>query len=155
MTSFSAIKRPDRTRGNRMKKSRTIALLAMPGVQLLGVSGPLDVFAAANVEAGAEAYRLRVIGTRPGPIRSSSGARLLPDFVIGDRMTEKLDTLWVAGCPNAAEVSPDARSMDWLRKTVPSVRRYGSVCSGAFVLAAGGLLGGRRGAAHSGRARQL
>jgi transcriptional regulator GlxA family with amidase domain len=99
-----------------MRKPRTVAILALPGVQLLDVSGPLDVFAEANVQVATEAYQLRVIGSRPGPIRSSSGARLLPDAIVGDRLTEKLDTVLVAGCPNAAEVSPDARVVDWLRK---------------------------------------
>jgi transcriptional regulator GlxA family with amidase domain len=113
------------------------------------------VFAAANTQAGAAAYQLRVVGSRPGPIRSSSGARLLPDLVIGDRMTERFDTLLVAGCPNAAEVSPEARVVDWLRKVVPTVRRYGSVCSGAFVLAAAGLLEGRRVTTHWAVAERL
>jgi transcriptional regulator GlxA family with amidase domain len=136
-------------------RTRTVAILALPGVQLLDVSGPLDVFAAANVEVAAVAYQLRVIGSRPGPIRSSSGARLLADFVVGDRLPEKLDTLLVAGCPNAAEVSPDARVLDWLRQAVPTVRRYGSVCSGAFVLAAAGLLEGRRVTTHWAVAERL
>jgi transcriptional regulator GlxA family with amidase domain len=127
----------------------------MPGVQLLDVSGPLDVFAAANVAVAAQAYQLRVIGSRSGPIRSSSGARLLPDAVSGERMTEKLDTLLVAGCPDAAAVSPEARVVDWLREVVPSVRRYGSVCSGAFVLAAAGLLEGRRVTTHWAVAERL
>jgi transcriptional regulator GlxA family with amidase domain len=137
------------------RKTRIVGVLAMPGVQLLDVSGPLDVFAEANAQLAAAAYRLRIIGSRPGPIRSSSGARLLPDVVIGERMTEKLDTLLVAGCPNAADVSPDARVVDWLRKVVPTVRRYGSVCSGAFVLAAAGLLEGRRVTTHWAVAERL
>jgi transcriptional regulator GlxA family with amidase domain len=138
-----------------VRKTRAVAILAMPGVQLLDVSGPLDVFAEANVQAAAEAYRLSVVGSRPGPIRSSSGARLLPDIVIGERMTEKLDTVLVAGCPNAAEVSPDERVVEWLRKVVPTARRYGSVCSGAFVLAAAGLLGGHRVTTHWAVAERL
>ena len=137
------------------KKARIVCIVAMPGVQLLDVSGPLDVFAAANTHAGVEAYQLHVVGSRPGPIRSSSGARLLPDLVMGDRMTERLDTLLVAGCPNAAEVSPEARILDWLRKVAPSVRRYGSVCSGAFFLAAAGLLEGRRVTTHWAVAERL
>ncbi len=127
-----------------MRKPRNVAILALPGVQLLDVCGPLDVFAEANAQVAAEVYQLRIIASRAGPIRSSSGARLLPDFIVGDRMPEKLDTLLVAGCPNAADASPDARVLDWLRKAVPTVRRYGSVCSGAFFLAAAGLLEGRR-----------
>src|ERR1700722_754677 len=97
-TSFSDIYGLERTRVSRTRKPQTVAILALPGVQLLDVSGPLDVFAEANVQVAAAAYQLRVIGSRAGPIRSSSGARLLPDAVIGERMTEKLDTVLVAGC---------------------------------------------------------
>jgi transcriptional regulator GlxA family with amidase domain len=138
-----------------MRKPRNVAILALPGVQLLDVCGPLDVFAEANAQVAAEVYQLRIIGSRAGPIRSSSGARLLPDFIVGDRMPEKLDTLLVAGCPNAAQALPDARVLDWLRKVVPTVRRYGSVCSGAFFLAAAGLLEGRRVTTHWAVAERL
>ena len=54
--------------------TKTIAILALPGAQLLDISGPLDVFAQANVESGAEAYALRVVACEHGPIRTSSGA---------------------------------------------------------------------------------
>ena len=123
---------------------RTVAILAMPEVQLLDVSGPLDVFAEANVQAGRPCYRLLVIAGRPGPIASSSSARLLPDHVIGDPVIGALDTLLVAGSAHAASSDPDPAAVEWLRGTIPSTRRYGSVCAGAFLLAATGLLDGRR-----------
>lgn len=134
---------------------RTIAIVAVPGVQLLDVSGPLDVFAEANVQAGREAYRLRLIASVRGDIRSSSGARLVADGVIGDASGEPIDTLLVAGSPNAAEVRPPPAVIDWLRRTAPAARRYGSVCSGAFFLAATGLLDGKRVATHWAVAGQL
>src|ERR1700747_385158 len=59
--------------GGEFMKSKTVAILAMPGVQLLDVCGPLDVFAEANVQAGTNIYQLRVFGSVPGAIRSSSG----------------------------------------------------------------------------------
>ena len=46
-------------------KAKTVVMLALPGVQLLDVSGPLDVFAEANTQAGAEIYRLFVAAGRP------------------------------------------------------------------------------------------
>ncbi len=52
---------------------RTIVLLAIEGVQLLDVSGPLDVFAEANAQAGRQVYALQVVGVRRGPIRSLIG----------------------------------------------------------------------------------
>jgi transcriptional regulator GlxA family with amidase domain len=132
----------------RKATTRTIAILAMPGVQLLDVCGPLDVFAEANVQAARDAYRLLVIASRHGTIRSSSGTRLMPDHVIGDPALGAIDTLLVAGCPNAADTHPPRAVIEWLRKLTPRTRRYGSVCSGAFLLAEAGLLDGRRVTTH-------
>ncbi|WP_322044594.1 GlxA family transcriptional regulator [Paraburkholderia sp. J67] len=126
---------------------KIIAILALPGVQLLDVSGPLDVFAQANIEAGRPYYDLRVVACRPGPIRSSSGVRLLPDEVAGkppERAQERIDTLLVAGAPDAATAQLAPRVRDWLRTTASRARRFGSVCTGAFALAASGLLERRR-----------
>ncbi len=80
--------------------AKVVAVLALPGVQLLDVSGPLDVFAQANVEARGEFYALRVIACEAGPVRSSSGVRILPDSIAGET-DESIDTLLVAGAPNA------------------------------------------------------
>lgn len=131
-------------RGN----SKTVVLAALPGVQLLDVSGPLDVFAEANAQAGREVYRLLVAAAQAGPVRSSSGVRLIPDYVLGRDPDEPIDTLLVAGRPNADDAPSDRRLIEWLRQRAPKARRYGSVCSGAFLLAAAGLLDGRRAATH-------
>jgi transcriptional regulator GlxA family with amidase domain len=134
---------------------RTIAILAVPGIQLLDVSGPLDVFAEANAQAGREVYRLRVIAAVPGDIRTSSGARLVPDGVVGQMPSQPIDTLLIAGSPNAAQVRLNETVVDWLRRAAPKARRYGSVCSGAFFLAAAGLLDGKRVTTHWAVAEQL
>ena len=129
-------------------ETKTIAILALQGVQLLDVSGPMDVFAEANTQAGREVYRLLIASRSEEAIRSSSGARLLPDIVIGAESGEPVDTLLVAGSPNAAVTEPDAAVLAWLKRVAATTRRYGSVCAGAFVLAAAGLLAGRRVATH-------
>ncbi len=134
---------------------KTIVMVALPGVQLLDVSGPLDVFAEANAQLGRDAYRLLVATGEPGAIRSSSGVRLMPDRVIGVDSDAPIDTLLIAGCPNAAEVPADGRVIDWLRRCAPLARRFGSVCSGAFFLAATGLIDGRRVTTHWAVAAEL
>jgi transcriptional regulator GlxA family with amidase domain len=135
--------------------TRTVAILAIPEVQLLDVSGPLDVFAEANVQAEAAVYRPLIIASGPGPVRSSSGARLVPDHVVGETLDAPIDTLLVAGSSNAAAVRPDPNVVAWLRRTARTARRYGSVCAGAFLLAETGLLDGRRITTHWAVAQQL
>jgi len=134
--------------------AKTIGILALSGVQLLDVAGPLDVFAQANIEAGKEIYTLKIIACKAGPIRSSSGASLLSDGIAG-KETERFDTLLVAGAPNAASVTLTPDVLKWLRATAKRSRRYGSVCTGAFVLAATGLLEGRHITTHWAAAETL
>jgi len=137
-------------------KVKIIAILAPPGVQLLDVCGPLDVFAEANVQAGRHVYTLTVIGTdrKAGPVRSSSGISIVADYTMRDQM-ETIDTLLVAGCPDLPERILDEKLVDWLRATAPSARRFGSVCSGALILAQAGLLDGKRVTTHWSVAKRL
>src|SRR5260370_28269899 len=67
----------------------------------------------------------------------------------------KIARLVVAGLPSAAVFGPDMRVGEWLRRGAPRAGRYGSVCSGAFLLAATGLIDGRRLTTHWAVARQL
>ncbi|YCH20874.1 helix-turn-helix domain-containing protein [Pseudomonas sp. D1-3] len=101
------------------------------------------MFAQANLEVRQSVYNLRVIACEAGPITSSSGARLLPDVVAGESM-EALDTFIVAGAPHASTLYYKAELLAWMRSSSEQSRRFGSVCTGAFALAAAGLLNGRR-----------
>jgi transcriptional regulator GlxA family with amidase domain len=136
-------------------KPRLIAMLATPGVQLLDVAGPLDVFAEANVQAGRALYEPRVVATRAGELRSSSGVRLAPDSVLGRGDDQRFDTLLVAGSPHAEQERFAPTTLDWLRRHARIALRYGSVCSGAFMLAAAGLLERRRVTTHWAVAERL
>jgi transcriptional regulator GlxA family with amidase domain len=119
-------------------------IVAGPGVQMLDVSGPLDVFAEANVQAGRTVYRTEIVSAQATTIATSSGARLLADRTIFDADPGAPDTVLVAGSPDAPHRRPAVALLDWLRRTAPSARRFGSVCTGAFALAEAGLLDGRR-----------
>jgi len=125
-----------------------ITLLAFPRVQLLDVVGPADVFAEAAKQLGnPRAYRVEVIGTDKGMIKSSSGLKLSIDQTF-ETYKGRIDTLLVAGSPHIDEIALNPALQDWLRKQAGSVRRMCSVCSGAFLLAAAGLLDGRRVTTH-------
>lgn len=125
----------------------TLAILALPGVQMLDACGPLDVFAEANRQAGHQAYRLLLLACEPGPLISSAGTGLIADGWVGEKV-ETIDTLLVAGTPNAADQYLRPGILEWLRQRAQASRRYGSVCTGAFALAAAGLLDNRRVTTH-------
>ncbi|TPM40732.1 GlxA family transcriptional regulator [Mesorhizobium sp. B2-3-4] len=132
-----------------------VGILAMEGAQLLDVSGPLDVFAEANLQAGRQVYVISIVASKAGAINCSSGARLLPDAVIGQADMPRFHTLLAAGAPHLARWVRDEAVLEWLRAASAAVRRYGSVCTGAFLLAQAGLLNGRRATTHWAVADQL
>ncbi|WP_213990964.1 helix-turn-helix domain-containing protein [Sodalis sp. dw_96] len=127
---------------------KNMIILALPGVQLLDVSGPLDVFAEANEQLGRQVYGLRVMGWERGLIQSSSGVKLMSDLALDDEMTEPVDSFLVAGAPGIRSFIADAALLMGLRRWALNSRRFGSVCSGALMLAAAGLLNGRHVATH-------
>ncbi len=132
-----------------------IAILAFPRFQLLDVAGPADVFAEAARQLGKpRAYQVQVIGATAGVLKSSGGLRLAVDATVATQRG-RIDTLLVAGSPDIGDMASGQPLQDWLRRQSHSVRRYGSVCTGAFVLAACGLLDGKRVATHWNAAARL
>lgn len=130
-----------------MPKPLAIAIVAPPGVQMLDVSGPADVFAEANRQTGREFYKVLTVGTAPLAVAASSGIRFLPDRSTQDDITV-VDTLLVAGSPDLANAATDLHTLDWLQAHAVRARRYGSICSGALLFAQTGLLDGRRVTTH-------
>lgn len=127
---------------------RNVALLVFPGVQSLDVSGPLDVFAEANrFLLPGDQYQTEVIGTQHGAIACSNGMALLPRRHYQD-VGGHVDLLLVAGGPSLLTDDLGPNVYRWLNDMVPRARRYGSICNGALVLAAAGLLDGKRVTTH-------
>ncbi len=136
-----------------------IALFAYPDVQGLDVSGPLEMFARAtrllrDERRAHPGYSVTVVGTSPKPIAASSGFRFLPDTTFG-ALRSRVDTLLVVGGRGVDALLPDRAVLGWLRRMAPGVRRLGSVCTGAFLLAEAGLLDGRAATTHWSRAAEL
>jgi transcriptional regulator GlxA family with amidase domain len=128
---------------------RVIEVLAYQAVQLLDVSGPLQVFASANdfvtAAGGTPPYALRVVA-QGGTVTASAGLGLTADPL--PPTGAALDTLMIAGGQGVEAAAADPVLIDWVRERAKQARRIASVCTGAFLLAASGLLDGRRAATH-------
>jgi transcriptional regulator GlxA family with amidase domain len=129
---------------------RAIEILAFPSVQLLDVSGPLQVFATANDIAtesgGAPPYAPRVVAQGGRDVIASAGLGITADRL--PPIGAPLDTLIIAGGEGVRAAAADLVLVDWIRARAKQARRVASVCTGAFLLAATGLLDGRRAATH-------
>jgi transcriptional regulator GlxA family with amidase domain len=134
--------------------ARRIGIIAFPGSQILDIAGPLAVFTEANrfcrgdFKAKQEAYQVELISTESDRlIDCYCGVNLTAktDF---RSVRGKFDTLIIAGGYGVMQVEKIAGLLPWLRKASNGSRRIGSVCSGAFALAAAGLLDGRRATTH-------
>jgi transcriptional regulator GlxA family with amidase domain len=131
-------------------RPREIDVLAFPSVQLLDVTGPIQVFASANdfaIEAGANApYLVRIVAASGDSVTASAGVALavtpLPPA------DTPVDTLIIAGGHGVDVAAEDRALVDWIRARADHARRVASVCTGAFLLAATGLLDERRAATH-------
>jgi len=128
-----------------------------PGMVALDVAGPLDVFQAADEllarnGRGRDGYELRFAANNPGPVPTSSGLRLHADVSPGVR---EVDTLLVPGGLAAEAASGEAANVSAVRAGALRARRVVSVCSGAFLLAAAGILKDRRVTTHWAAADRL
>ena len=143
--------------GNRREPQmpHRIGIIAPQDAQTLDIVGPVDAFTEVKRLAGtAPRYTVEIVGTSEKPVVTASGVRILPDLVIGPE-SGPFDTILVAGSPDFKKSVEDRALIDWLVDVAPKTRRIGSICNGAFILAAAGLLTGRRATTHWQSARQL
>jgi transcriptional regulator GlxA family with amidase domain len=126
--------------------SRSVVIVTYPDLQSLDVTGPLEVFSAANAYGADPAYATTVVTRTGGTVRTSSGLDLVTDRAADH--DHPIDTLVVAGGIGTPAAVADRALVEWVRAAAGRSRRITSVCSGAFVLAAAGLLDGRRATTH-------
>ncbi|MEU9099861.1 DJ-1/PfpI family protein [Streptomyces sp. NPDC048361] len=142
-----------------MPTSHRVVIAVFPDVDLLDVTGPAEVFSLANREtAGRAGYEVRLAGLDGGEVRTSAGVRLVTDLSFAE-VGARVDTLLVPGAVDLTDDGPVARVdqavVAWVKETAPHARRVASVCVGAHVLAAAGLLDGRTATTHWSTAAQL
>lgn len=134
-------------------KVRPIGIVAFDGVEILDLTGPMEVFAIPNdffQRAGlakGPVYPIRVFAKQPGPVIASCGLQIHADSAYGE-LDEDIDTLLIPGSPNVHTLMSDPKLLDWVAAMSTRVRRLVSVCTGAFLLAEAGLLNGKRATTH-------
>lgn len=128
---------------------RSVEIVAFPDLQVLDVAGPLQVFASANDferQAGRPPpYAIRVVA-QTSPINTSAGLPLVAEPL--PSLRKQVDTLIVAGGSSVHAAAEDKRLVRWLAGRARSALRVASVCTGAFLLGAAGLLDGKRAVTH-------
>jgi transcriptional regulator GlxA family with amidase domain len=138
--------------------SHHVVFVAFDGLQTLDLTGPHDVFAGANhvlaqARPSAAPYRLTVASLAGGPITSESGLRILTEPI--SAVADPIRTLALPGGTGTREASNDPATIDAVRGLAARADRTITICSGAFVAAAAGLLDGRRATTHWARSDSL
>ncbi|WP_245272292.1 helix-turn-helix domain-containing protein [Xanthobacter sp. 126] len=135
-------------------QQRHVVFVVFPDALVLDLSGPLAAFelSCETSEGAAPPYSLTVASVAGGLVRMSSGLELMSQPLPG---VGEVDTLVVVGGPGVHMAAREPHLLAWISDRAGGIRRVCSVCTGAFVLAAAGLLGGRRVVTHWGSCRLL
>jgi transcriptional regulator GlxA family with amidase domain len=127
---------------------RKIEIVAFPGANLLDITGPLQVFASANEavpRGGPPVYDIALVA-KDAEVTTSSGLALVTKRL--PALAEPVDTLIISGGGGVHAACVDQALLEWLKARAPMARRVASVCTGAFLLGAAGLLEGKRAVTH-------
>ncbi|MFF2653720.1 GlxA family transcriptional regulator [Streptomyces sp. NPDC058045] len=147
--------------GRRNTVERLVVVVVFDRVDLLDVTGAPEVFSLLRRELdGPTGYRVLIAAETLDPVTTSAGVRVLPDTTFGDLAGRGIDTVIVPGAVSVDEYRRVAALVDpevvrRVAELAPRARRVASVCVGAHILAAAGLLDGKRATTHWSTAAQL
>ncbi|MFZ4407255.1 MAG: DJ-1/PfpI family protein [Paracraurococcus sp.] len=123
-----------------MTPGPSIGFLLFPRLTQLDFTGPFEVL------SRLPGATVRTLWKQAGPVKSDTGLTMLADTALAD--CPQLDLICVPGGPGVAALMEDAEVLDFLRRQAAGAQWVTSVCTGALVLGAAGLLAGRRATTH-------
>lgn len=137
-----------------MENSKHIVIIAPPATSLLDVAGPVEVFSKTidfiklYLPHITESYTIHVLSTQASKVvTTSSGLPIVCEGGIKS-INYPVDTVLVSGIPNAPDDMVPKEVLNWLKNNINKVRRIGSICAGAFILAEAGILDGKKATTH-------
>jgi len=130
-----------------------IAVLAFDGANAVDIFGPLQVFSSASdiykrQHNGVFKYDVKLFSLTNLQIKLHTQTRILTDGLLAELDVYQADTLIIAGGEVAPEIANHTKQMIQLREMMEPIRRVASVCSGAFILSATGLMDNRKTTTH-------
>ena len=140
------MKAPSTEPSPEVPRERDVVMVTFDSGQILDVTGPLEVFSHASRFLPSVRYRTQVVTGRGGPVVASCGLEFTSTPI--SEVAGPVDTLMVAGGAGIDAAVADPELLEQIRRLATDARRVTSVCSGAFLLAAAGLLDGRRATTH-------
>ena len=125
---------------------RAVAILAFDDMEVLDFAGPYEVFNVAGELGAGHPFSVFSVGLTGGPVVGRGGFTVLPTYALADAPVP--DLVVVPGGVGVRALARDDRVLDWVRERAAEVELLMSVCTGALVLGAAGLLAGRPATTH-------
>ncbi len=133
-------------------RGRHVVMVTYPDAHVLDVVGPIEILTCSKlfVPQGPEPYTVSVVAAAAGPVQTSSGLGIVAHFGFDEasRDESEIDTFIVCGGHGTTGALEDAALMAYVHMAARRARRVVSICTGAMILAAAGLLDGRRATTH-------
>lgn len=125
---------------------RTVAILAFDDMEVLDFAGPYEVFNVAGELGEGNPFSVHSVGVTGDPVAGRGGFTVLPTYAIADAPIP--DLVVVPGGAGSRALMTDERVLAWLRERAAEAELLLSVCTGALVLGAAGLLAGKPATTH-------
>ncbi|HZH05692.1 MAG TPA: DJ-1/PfpI family protein [Lautropia sp.] len=129
-----------------MSTPRTVGILIFPEVEILDFCGPFEVFSSAVNESGEKLFNALTVAETDELVTCRGGLLVQPNVTF--TTAPKFDIILAPGGYGTDQQQENPVVLDWLRRQRSAVELTTSVCTGAFLLGAAGILDGLRATSH-------